>query len=97
VPGSNRDAVGARLTLTAGGRRQVAVRIGGGSFLSASDERIHFGLGQETRIAQAEVRWPSGHVDHYTDLVVDSGHLLREGESRSSPLPGWTPQRPPAP
>ena len=93
LPGSNRDAVGARLTLTAGGRRQVAVRIGGGSFLSASDDRIHFGLGQATSIAQAEVRWPSGHVDRYTDLAVDSGHLLSEGQSRSSPLSGWRPRR----
>ena len=97
VPASNRDAVGARLTVTAGGRRQVAVRIGGGSFLSASDDRIHFGLGQTTKIAQAEVRWPSGHVDHFTDLAADSGHLLREGQSQSSPLSGWTPWRPTPP
>jgi enediyne biosynthesis protein E4 len=94
VPGSNRDAVGARVTVTAGGRRQVAVRIGGGSFLSASDDRIHFGLGQATSIAQAEVHWPSGHVDRYTDLAADSGYLLREGQRRTSPLPGWKPRRP---
>ena len=42
---SNRDAVGARLTVVAGGRRQVAWRFGGGSYQSASDPRLHIGLG----------------------------------------------------
>ena len=83
APGSNRDAVGARLTLTAAGRRQVAQRIGGGSFLSASDDRLHFGLGEATSIERVEVRWPSGHVDRYIGLAADAGYLLREGQSRS--------------
>ena len=42
---SNRDAVGARVTVAAGGRRQVAQRFGGGSYQSAGDPRLHFGLG----------------------------------------------------
>ncbi len=62
---SNRDAVGARVTITAGGRRQTAWRIGGGSYASASDPRIHFGLGSASKVVDdVEIRWPSGRVQH---------------------------------
>jgi hypothetical protein len=88
-PGSNRDAVGARVMLTAGGRRQVAQRLGGGSFLSAGDHRLHFGLGASTRVQVIEVRWPSGHVDRYTDLAADTAYLLRERQAQASPPRGW--------
>jgi tetratricopeptide (TPR) repeat protein len=93
VPRSNRDAVGARLTLTAGGHRQVAARIGGGSFLSASDDRLHFGLGEATSVEQAEVRWPSGNVDRHLGLAADVAYLLREGQPLATQLDGW-PRRP---
>jgi hypothetical protein len=83
------------VTLTAGSRRQVAQRYGGGSFLSASDHRLHFGLGESTRIETIEVRWPSGHVDRFTDLAADSAYLLREGQAQAKPLRGW--RRSPAP
>jgi enediyne biosynthesis protein E4 len=89
APGSNRDAVGARVTVTAGGRRQVAQRIGGSSFLSANDQRLHFGLGAASRIESIEGRWPSGHVDHYSGLAADTGYLLREGQAQAAPLRGW--------
>src|SRR5262249_50554999 len=52
---SNRDAVGAKLTVTAAGRTQVATRFGGGSYLSASDPRLHFGLGAATKVDRVEV------------------------------------------
>ena len=67
----------------------MAQRIGGGSFLSASDPRLHFGLGGSTRIDAIEVRWPSGAVDRYTDLAADAAYLLREGQVHPSPLRGW--------
>jgi tetratricopeptide (TPR) repeat protein len=86
---SNRDAVGARVSLEAGGRRPVAVRLGGGSYQSASDPRLHFGLGPATRVDALEVRWPSGRIDRYRDLAADTGYLLLEGRSKPRPLPGW--------
>jgi len=86
--------VGARLTLTTAGGRQVTQRIGGSSFLSANDARLHFGLGDTTRIEAVEVRWPSGHVDRFTSLTADAAYLLREGQARASPLPGWSRQSP---
>jgi len=88
---SNRDAVGARVTLTAGGRRQVAQRIGGGSFQSASDPRLHFGLADATRVETIEIVWPSGRVDHYRDLAADAAYHLREGNPAAMPLKGWGP------
>ncbi len=87
-PGSNRDAVGARVRLRAGGREQVAERIGGSSFLSAQDHRPHFGLGEANRVDWVEVRWPSGRVDRYAGLAADTAYRLREGRAEASPLPG---------
>ncbi len=86
---SNRDGVGARVTLTAGGRRQVAQRLGGGSYQSANDPRLHFGLGASDRVESLEVRWPSGKIDHYKDLPAGKGYLLREGEKEPRPLAGF--------
>ncbi len=88
-PGSNRDGVGARVTVTSGGRRRVCQRTGGGSFLSASDGRIHVGLGEAGEAQSVEVRWPSGRVGRYDGLKADGGYLLREGRPEASPLPGW--------
>lgn len=85
---SNRDAVGARVTITAGGRRQVAQRIGGGSFQSAGDPRLHFGLGASTQVEQVEVRWPSGRVDRYRDLQADTAYHVIEGDAQPHPLVG---------
>ena len=50
----------ARVTVTAAGRTQVAARFGGGSYQSASDQRLHFGLGQARLVDRVEVTWPSG-------------------------------------
>jgi tetratricopeptide (TPR) repeat protein len=88
-PRSNRDAIGAQVTISAAGRRQVAQRVGGGSFLSASDARLHFGLGEAAAVDSVEVLWPSGQVDHYGRLASDTGYLLREGRSEPSPMRGW--------
>jgi hypothetical protein len=76
---SNRDAVGARLTISVGGRQRAAERFGGGSYQSAGDPRIHFGLGDAMSIESLEVRWPSGQVDHHAGLKADQYYRLREG------------------
>ncbi|HWE40483.1 MAG TPA: CRTAC1 family protein, partial [Isosphaeraceae bacterium] len=94
---SNRDAVGAIVAVTAGGRRQVAHRLGGGSYLSASDPRLHFGLGRSERVEEVEVTWPSGRTDRYSDLPADAGYLLIEGRARPQPLTGFRRPALPAP
>src|SRR5262249_52398500 len=76
---SNRDGVGARVAIEAGGSRRVSQRLGGGSYLSANDPRLHFGLGPANRVDRIEVRWPSGRVDRFRDLPADRVYRLREG------------------
>jgi len=83
---SNRDAVGARVTVSCVGRKRVAFRVGGSSFQSSSDPRIHFGLGEETRIDSVEVSWPSGRVDRHSGLAADHEYFVREGEA---PMASW--------
>jgi predicted Zn-dependent protease len=86
---SNRDGVGAVVVVTAGGRTQIAQRFGGGSFQSAGDPRLHFGLGTSRQLESVEVRWPSGHVDHHEHLPADRGYHLREG-SAAQPLAAFS-------
>jgi hypothetical protein len=57
----------------------MRTRFGGGSYLSAGDPRLHFGLGA-SRLADVEVRWPSGRVDTFTGIEADHAYALREGE-----------------
>ena len=68
---SNRDAIGAEVTLTAGGRKQRAQIMGGTSYCSASDRRLHFGLGGARNVERVEIRWPSGQIETLHDLPVN--------------------------
>jgi hypothetical protein len=77
---SPRDAVGATAYLTAGGIRQRADVISGGSFASSSDPRLHFGLGARTSVDKLEVRWPSGTVENVALQAVDRYYVLEEGK-----------------
>jgi hypothetical protein len=86
---SNRDAVGAVVTVRHGESRQVAVRFAGASYLSAGDPRLHVGLGASRSADAVEVRWPSGRVDTFVGLEADSGYALREGEPEARPLAGF--------
>ena len=86
---SNRDAVGARVKVTTAGRSQVAERFGGGSYASAGDQRLHFGLGKNRVIDHVEVAWPSGRRDRLGRLAVDKGYRLREGNPTPLPLGGF--------
>ena len=77
---SNRMAIGARLKLVAGGMTQTEEIHSGGSYLSQSDTRVHFGLGTATTIDRLEIRWPSGKVETFNALSVDKFYSLLEGQ-----------------
>jgi len=47
--------------------------------MSASDPRIHFGLGKRTKIDSLEITWPSGHVDRLTNVSLDQIIAVKEG------------------
>src|ERR1700739_1565952 len=77
---SNRLAIGARLKLVAGGMTQTDEIHSGGSYLSPSDLRVHFGLGKATKIDSLEIRWPSGKVETIKDLEADKLYSVLEGQ-----------------
>jgi hypothetical protein len=68
---SNRDGIGSRLTLAAGGKRQTREICSGTSFLSQHSLEAHFGLGNQTRVDDLEIRWPSGIVQRISGQAVN--------------------------
>jgi enediyne biosynthesis protein E4 len=77
---SNRDGLGARVTVDAGGRTQVFEARSDGSYLSHSDTRVHAGLGGATRATRVEIKWPSGRTDVSTNVAADRFYVAREGK-----------------
>jgi hypothetical protein len=88
---SNRDAIGARVEVDAGGRRQVGWRFGGGSYQSSSDPRLHFGLGESNQIDALTVRWPSGQTQTWHGIAADQGLRIVKGQAAIERLPGFQP------
>ena len=75
----NRDGIGARLHLVSqSGASQFATVTTGGSYFSASDKRVHFGLGADKAIRSLEIAWPSGAVQTLHDVAVDRILTVRE-------------------
>jgi hypothetical protein len=83
---SNRDAVGAQVRLTAGGRTYLRFVDGGNGFASQSTKRLHFGLGAANAIDKVEVLWPSGARQTLGPIAVDRIHRLVEGEPGVKPF-----------
>jgi hypothetical protein len=79
-PNSPRDAIGAKVFLTAGGARQRADVVSGGSYGSSSDLRVHFGLGPATKVDKIEIVWPSGTKQTFTVSGVDRFVTVEEGK-----------------
>ena len=75
---SNHSAIGARVTLKAGSQQASAEVATGGSYLSQSDLRLHFGFGSATVVDSVSVSWPSGVVQVLTHVAVDQQHVIRE-------------------
>ena len=88
----NRDAIGAKVRISAGGLTQVDEVRSGSSYLSSSDLRLHFGLGAAAKIDRIEIAWPSGQKDVVEEAPADHVLILREGAG----LAGSTPFRKPA-
>jgi enediyne biosynthesis protein E4 len=83
---SNRDGIGARITVSAGGRLRVDEVRSGSSYSSSSDMRVHFGLGTTDKIDYVQVRWTSGLIEKFQNLRADSLHELKEGTGVPEPL-----------
>jgi hypothetical protein len=81
---SNRDGLGTRIDLEAGGRRQQGWIRSGSSYASQSERAACFGLGSATRIERLTVHWPSGGSETKRDLTADQRLLIREGRTAKS-------------
>ena len=80
---SNRDGIGAKIKLVTAAGEQYAMVSTASSYLSASDKRVHFGLGHESAIRELEITWPSGAVDRLTNVGADRIVTAREGSSEA--------------
>lgn len=79
-----RNAVGARLELEVGGQTLLRVVKGGGSYLSAGDRRVVFGLGESSQTGRLTIRWPSGTTQACDKLAADRYWTVHEGQE---PMP----------
>jgi hypothetical protein len=81
-----RDAVGTTVYLTAGGMRQREDVLSGGSYLSSSDMRAHFGLGDADKVDGVEIRWAGGPVEKLQLPAVDRIYTVEEGKGITGSL-----------
>jgi hypothetical protein len=78
---ANRDAIGARVTLSAGGHVQMREVRSGGSYVSQSELRLHFGLGQAKKVDWLQIRWPiqPPDVEKIENVPANQILTIREG------------------
>ncbi len=81
---SNRSAIGARCTVEAGGRRQVAEVVSGGSYFSQNSLTLYYGLGDARQVDRIEVRWPLGQTQAWTAVPANRTVTLTEGNAKLS-------------
>ena len=89
---SGRDAIGAQITLTAGGRKQIDEVRSGGSFISQSDFRLHFGMGKAT-VADLSVRWPDGKSENFKAVAAGQIVTIEQGKGITGKQPFTSPTK----
>jgi enediyne biosynthesis protein E4 len=85
---SNRSGIGARVTVVAAGLKQMDEVRSGDSYISQNDLRLHFGIGDATRVERVEILWPSGIKEAFENLKANQIVTLEEG--RGTPIPQQT-------
>jgi len=95
---SNKAAIGARVTVTAGDLKQFNEVRGGASLFSQNDLRLHFGLGQHSVMDSVEIAWPSGRQEIFKNLAADFIYTITEevGIQQKTPFSAAAPPGPPA-
>jgi hypothetical protein len=80
---SNRDAIGAKITVEVGRKKRVRQIAGGSSYLSSHDKRVVIGLGSAEGLStvSAEIRWPNGNLQRVTNLKVGEYHHIVEEQT----------------
>jgi len=87
VPAGNRFAIGARVTISAGGTKQMREIRSGGSFLSQNDLRMYFGLGDYGGPVDVDIRMPGGRRWNWAQLPSDRLHVLTLSDRAAVPPP----------
>jgi hypothetical protein len=77
---SNRDGIGARLEVVTGKKKQIADRVAGSGYMSQNDWRVHFGLGDATKIDKLTIKWPSGKEQVLENVAVDRVMTVEEAK-----------------
>ena len=77
---SNRDAIGARITVIAGGLTQIQEINGGNGYAGQSMRRAHFGIGKAAKIDSVEIHWPSGAKEKVTNVAMNKLNKITEGK-----------------
>jgi enediyne biosynthesis protein E4 len=86
---SNRDGIGAEVKIvSASGAAQYATVSTSGSYLSACDRRVHFGLGADSAVKSIEIRWPSGILQRLENVKANQILTVAEPAQASTPAPG---------
>jgi hypothetical protein len=78
---SNRNAIGARIAVTAGGSTRIHEICGGDGYLVSNEKRVILGLGPAEVVDCLEIRWPLGRLERFFDIPANSELLLIEGRS----------------
>jgi hypothetical protein len=84
---ANRDALGARVSVTAGGRTQVREVKSGSSYLGQNDLRVHVGLGSATSVDRVDIRWPDGRAERIDQPAVNRILMVQEGRGVTGATP----------
>lgn len=84
---SNKMAIGAKVTVTSGKMVQTSEVRAGGSYISSSDPRLHFGLADAQRMDSVEIRWPDGEKETLKDVPADFIYTVTEGRGVTAKLP----------
>ena len=84
---SNRDGIGARVTVEAGEQRMVEEKKAGSSYQTSGDPRLHFGLGEAESASKVTIRWPGGDVQSFENLAGGQYYRLEQGVSEPVAMP----------
>ena len=91
---SNRDALGARVSVTAGGRTQVREVKSGSSYLGQNDLRVHVGLGDAASVDRVDIRWPAGRSERIEKVAANQLVTVQEGRGVVASVPFARPTAP---
>ncbi|NOY36385.1 MAG: CRTAC1 family protein [Chlorobi bacterium] len=80
---SNRDGVGARISINSEGKKQYAQKKSSSGYLSTNDPRVHFGLGKNNIVDTIEVIWPSGIVQKLENIKANQVLTIKESEAKT--------------